>query len=111
MAMSFTFSDAEFDQVIAEWAAVRDLLDDKQPAAHAQLEIWADLPPAPDPASQSFMTNVRGALQAATGFGAAARLYVNDFHDKLVSAKRDYLESDEDGVRRFRITLGEAEQA
>jgi hypothetical protein len=110
MAMSFTFSDAEFDEVLAEWARVKDLLNDQR-SAYAQLEIWADLPPAADPASQAFMTNARGALQAANGFGEAAREYVNDFHDKLVSTKREYLEADENGARRFRITLEEGDQS
>lgn len=109
MAMSFTFSDAEFDQVLAEWARVRDLLDDQRPV-YERLAIWADLPPAGDRASQEFMTNVRGALRAANGFGEAARQYVTEFHHKLTSARKDYLESDEDGARRFRITLGEGDQ-
>ncbi len=110
MAMSFTFSDAEFAQVLAEWARVKDLLNDHR-STYAQLATWADLPPAADPASESFMANARGALQAANGFGEAAREYVTEFHQKLIAAKKDYLESDEDGARRFRITLGEDAQS
>lgn len=108
MCTSFSFDDAEFEEIIHGWRQARERL---QEVRHLLDDVHGirSRRPADDPATRMFLDRAWTALAAADSADRAMRAYAEAFAANLRETRGTYGDTDDGNTARMTTIAGQTE--